>query len=268
MRRLCMILLVCIAINIFSCMVVSADRLRPTYCTGISEKDSPQKQNKTEKKPLSGIKIGINPGHQKKTIKTLYPIGPGAKKKAYGVKVGAVGRVTRVPEYATNLAVGLVLKDLLEEKGAKVVITRTSNDVSLTNIERTEKMNKAHVDVAIHLHCNGSHKKSRSGLCAYVMKKYERKYYEESKTIAKYLTKAMSEETEATNNGVKTSNSYMSLNYAKTPAVLLEMGYLSNEEEDNLLSNSEKYRKKMAKGIVKGLINYFNDKKEKKDTAS
>jgi len=59
------------------------------------------------------------------------------------------------------------------------------------------------------------------------------------------------------NKGAESYNGYMSLNYSTTPAVLLEMGYLSNKKEDKLLATDE-FREKLARGIFDGLCNYFD----------
>ncbi len=203
---------------------------------------------------LAGLVVGINPGHQTKTITKKYPIAPGSKEKAYGCKVGATGRFTRVPEYETNLQIGLMLSEMLSDAGATVVITRTSNDVSITNIDRARMLNKAGVDIAIHLHCNSSSYESKEGLSVY--RKTTGKWQDEEKTMAKALADAMSAATGAVNLGVKTYNGYMSLNWSTTPAVLLEMGYISNRREDKLLA-SKAYRRKMAEGITEGIAQYF-----------
>ena len=202
---------------------------------------------------LEGLTIGINPGHQIKTITEKYPIAPGSAKKAYGVKTGACGKYTKVNEYETNLAIGLKLQRILESQGAKVVITRTSNDVMLTNIDRAKMLNDAHVDVALQLHCN-SGPSSKHGNSAYIRTTGE--WVEESRAMAAALTGAISEVCGCANLGVKIQNEYMSLNWSTTPSVLLEMGYISNRTEDDLLA-SDDYREQMALGISEGLAAYF-----------
>lgn len=205
-------------------------------------------------KRLEGLIIGLNPGHQTKTILKKYPIAPGSKKTAYGCKAGATGRFTGVNEYETNLQIGLMLSEMLTDAGATVVMTRTKNNVSITNIDRAKMLNEAGVDIAIQLHCNSSNFASHNGLSVY--RKTKGKWRDEELAMAKALTSAMSEETGAVNLGVKTNDGYMSLNWSTTPAVLLEMGYLSNRREDKLLA-SDAYRKKMAKGIMEGIADYF-----------
>lgn len=205
-------------------------------------------------KRLEGLVIGINPGHQRKTIATLYPLAPGSSKKAKGVKTGACGKWTRVNEYETVLQIGLKLRDLLEEAGATVVMTRTSNDVMLTNIDRARMLNEAGVDVALQLHCNSVSNQKAEGNSAYIRTTTE--HASTNRAIGECITAAISAECGCKNLGVKVNNNYMSLNWTATPSCLLEMGYISNRKEDALLA-SDAYRSQMAQGIFNGLCAYF-----------
>ncbi len=203
---------------------------------------------------MAGLVIGINPGHQITTDMTLYPLAPGSSEKGKGVKTGACGKWTRVNEYETNLQIGLKLAKLLTKAGATVVITRTSNDVMLTNIQRAQMLNKAKVDVALQLHCNSISNQSAEGCSGYIRTTGD--WVAESRALSDALTKAISKKTGCVNLGVMVYNHYMSLNWTTTPSVLLEMGYISNYKEDKLLA-SDAYRTKMAKGIMQGLCDYF-----------
>lgn len=205
-------------------------------------------------KRMEGIIIGINPGHQIKTITKRYPLAPGSHKTGKGVKTGACGRWTRVPEYETVLQIGLKLRKLLEDEGATVVMTRTTNNVMLTNIDRAKMLNKAGVDIALQLHCNGSSNKKSNGCSSYY--RHSSGWLAESKQFAKAVVKCISRKTGCKNNGTRYTETYMSLNWTTTPSVLIEMGYLSNRKEDKLLA-SDSYRNKMAEGILDALHEHF-----------
>ena len=168
--------------------------------------------------------------------------------------MGAGGRWSRIPEYEVVLQIGLKLQKKLEDAGAKVVMTRTTNNVSLTNIQRANILNKAGVDVALQLHCNSSTKKSHHGCSGFV--RTTGGWYGQSKAIGKALVNAICANTGMTNKGVKKYNGYMSLNWTTTPSVLLEMGYLSNKTEDLLLATDD-FREKIAQGIFDGLCAYY-----------
>ena len=203
---------------------------------------------------MEGLIIGINPGHQIKTNYKKLPIAPGSHETAKAIKTGACGKWTRVNEYETNLQIGLKLREKLVKAGATVVITRTQNDVNLTNIERAKMLNEAGVDVALQLHCDSVKDSRREGCTAFVRSTGD--WVEESRALAKALANGMSRQTGCVNRGTKVYNKYMSLNWTTTPTVLLEMGYLSNRKEDALLA-SDDYRDKMAEGILEGLCAYF-----------
>ena len=228
--------------------------------TAVADADSKVKNTckvcviQPDAKRMEGLIIGINPGHQIKTNAKQLPIAPGSHETAKAIKTGACGKWTRVNEYETVLQIGLKLADLLSKEGATVVITRTSNDVMLTNIERAKKLNDAGVDVALQLHCNSTSNKKSEGCSGYI--RTTGNWVEESRALSKAMVDAISKETGCVNLGVKVYNKYMSLNWSTTPAVLLEMGYLSNQKEDRLLA-TDSYRAKMARGILEGLCDYF-----------
>ena len=204
-------------------------------------------------KPLAGVVVGINPGHQSKPINTLYPMAPGSSTLKRGCGVGTAGAVTKTPEYVVALDVSMMLRDMLLESGATVIMTRTTNDAYLTNIERADILNTAKVDAAIQVHCNGG------GESAYGMSSYYKsvgEWVDESKSLADCLLSGMLHTTSATNKGVHVCNTYMSLNYSFTPASLVELGYLTNKKEEQLLIDPA-YQLKLAQGMYDGLLEYF-----------
>ncbi len=204
-------------------------------------------------KPLEGVVIGINPGHQKVPINKLYPIAPGSSTMKAGCKAGATGVVTKMPEHETNLNASLILRDVLVSQGAKVIMTRTVNDVSLTNIDRAYMLNAANVDAAIQVHCDGG-AASAMGMSSYYRTTGE--WVQESKLLATALLRGMQARTGAVSKGTQICNTYMSLNYSFTPACLVELGYLTNKTEDVLINDPD-YQLKLAWGICDGLLEYF-----------
>ena len=202
--------------------------------------------------PLEGVVVGINPGHQKRGINTLYPISPGSSTMKVGCKVGTAGLNTKTPEYVVTLDVSFILRDILEENGATVIMTRTTNDAYLTNIERADILNSANVDAAIQVHCNGGASNAK-GMSSYY--RSTGSWVPESKWLAECMLEGMMNRTGATSIGMHVCNTYMSLNYSFTPACLVEMGYLTNPEEELLLIDPA-YQRKLAEGMVQGLIKY------------
>ena len=204
--------------------------------------------------PLSGIVIGINPGHEIKPILTQLPMAPGSSTLKNAVGVGGKGAYTGVPEYETNLQVSLKLAALLREQGATVVMTRTENDVLLNNITRAQMLNDAGVDLAIQVHCDDSASSAPHGLSTYY--RSNGSYVDESRLFAILAGEHLSGITGAANNGARVCNTYMSLNYSTTPTILVEMGFMSNKTEDYLLVD-DAYRGKLAQGMLEAIADYF-----------
>lgn len=204
--------------------------------------------------PLEGIKIGIDPGHQAKGNNEQEPVAPDSTETKAKVSSGTQGVVTRVPEYVVNLDVSLQLRDLLEELGAEVYMTRESHDVDISNIERATMMNELEVDLVLRIHCNGSTNKEHHGISLYV--KPDGDGAEESYEAAEAILPAMVEETGAKSLGIYVRDSYSGLNWSEVPSILVEMGFMSNEEEDKKLCDSD-YQMKLVAGMVRGIADYM-----------
>ena len=58
--------------------------------------------------------------------------------------------------------------------------------------------------------------------------------------------------------GISVRNDMTGFNWSRVPVCLIEMGFMSNEEEDRLMA-TEEYRAKIVDGIAGGLINYFSE---------
>ena len=205
-------------------------------------------------KRLEGAVIGVNPGHQiKKNLKQA-PIAPGSKTMSALNNGCAVGVKTKKYEYTLNLEVALLLRDLLEDAGATVVMTRTENDVEIDNIERAQMLNEAGVDLAIQIHANNNDKSSLRGISTYSRAAGD--LAETSYVASRLIHDALLASTGAKDAGIVQTNGYMSLNYSVTPAILIEMGFMSNPEEDVLMSTPE-YQTKLAQGMFDGICAYL-----------
>jgi len=205
--------------------------------------------------PLSGYVIGLDPGHQEKGDSTLEPVAPGSDIMKPKVSAGTQGRFTRVPEYEVNLAVGLLLQSLLEEYGATVIMTRETNDVNISNIERAQLFNEAGTDYALRLHCNGTDDSSRYG--AFMIVPETNPFLEDCNRAAEILINSFCNATDARNLGVTVRSDLSGLNWCDRMVILIEMGFMTNETEDRLLTDPD-YQKKMAMGMLEGILIYFD----------
>ncbi len=205
--------------------------------------------------PLAGLKIGIDPGHQLHGNSSLEPVSPGSKKKKAKVSSGTSGRYTGRPEHEVNLEIALKFRDALIARGAEVKMTRETADVDISNVERAEMMNEWGADLVLRLHCNGVSNSKANGIGLYV--KIDGEGAEESLAYAKTIIKRMVEETGANEDGVFRRDSYSGLNWSKVPNILVEMGYMTNEKEDKLLSDPA-YQQKLIDGMLKGVADCFD----------
>ena len=202
---------------------------------------------------LSGVKIGIDPGHQAKPDYSRETISPTSSSTKAKVSSGTGGTVTHVPEHVVNLQIGLKLRDALEALGAEVYMTRTTADVNISNQQRAKMMNELGVDLVLRIHCNGG-SSGRYGMMIYVRETGACKA--ESAAAAKLILDAMQLETGARSHGVKYSDTYTGLNWSTVPSMLMELGYLTNAREDRLL-NSPEYQDKLVTGMINGICVYM-----------
>ncbi len=209
--------------------------------------------------PLTGIVIGIDPGHQRIYDPKLEPIAPGSDKKKQRVAGGARGVRTHTYEYEVNLSVGLLLRDQLEAAGATVYMTRTTHDVNISNKERAEFMNQHAVDLGIRLHCNRSSDAKKHGAYILIPAEHRTDWYEENLlaatcVITRYC--AVTGIDMASKDGIATRGDQTGFNWCTRPTFCIEMGYMSNVNEDALLANPD-FQKTMAQGLYEGILSYF-----------
>ena len=201
--------------------------------------------------PLEGLVIGINPGCQETINRSQLPLSPNSDKTEDAVLQSDKGVRTKNAEYKLTLDISLYLKEHLEKLGAQVVMTRTSNDVNINDIERAEILNKAGADLSLSIHLNDSDDKKAAGFTA------RAKYSDlESQAIGQIVLENACRVSGAAMKKLSRSNSYIFLNWSNMPALLLECGYLSNAEEDVKL-NSPVYQNLLAQGIAEGVYEYF-----------
>ena len=201
------------------------------------------------------------PGEQKQAVVVIDP-GHGGTDPG---KVGIDGQL----EKDINLAVAKKLKTYLEASDVKVVLTRDV-DTGLYSSKDTHKkmadmkkrcqlIEEAKPDLVISIHQNSYHEEAIRGGQVFYYKTSER-----GKRLAEILQRRFDYVLgERNTRQAKPNGNYYLLLHVKQPIVIVECGFLSNNQEALLLTD-EKYQNKVAKAICSGTLEYLSSLAEKK----
>ena len=210
-----------------------------------------------DSRPLEGMIICIDPGHQGRGDSTQEPIAPGSTETKAKVSSGTQGAFTRVAEYVLNLEVGLMLRDKLEELGAIVIMTRTTHDINISNSERAILANDNNCDMVIRIHANGSTDSSVRGYCIMIPGSlYTPNIVSDSRYMAEVLDSILPNYVSIPSLGLLTMNDLTGFNWLIVPGILLEMGFMTNRTDDETMQTAE-FHEGVTDAMVDALIRYW-----------
>ena len=157
-----------------------------------------------------------------------------------------------------NLEITRKLKDELKSKGYKVVSTR-DNDEYVENIDRARLANKNRSRVFISIHANSmENNSSTNGIQVLYYPNRESTIGDlNNNELAGIMMNSLMNGTGAVDRGIIERPDLIVLNQTKMPAILVECGFISNENEEKLLLTDE-YQNRIVDSIVDGLEGYFS----------
>ena len=226
----------------------------PIEAAPIEEEPVESVVEQLERLPLTGVKIGLDPGHQAHGNNEKETVAPDSTQTKAKVTTGATGVETRIPEYQTVLEIAFKLRDALQSQGAEVYMTRESHDVDISNQERAKMMNALGVDLVLRIHCDGSENRGANGIGLYCSR--SNAIAEESYRAAEAILPRVCEATGAKPHAIVQNDNYTGQNWSEVPCIMVECGFLSNPTEDHLLNDPD-YQWRLAAGLTDGIIDYI-----------
>lgn len=206
------------------------------------------------------IVIVLDPGHGPWVDRSMEPIAPGSSetKRMYGV--GAAGNFTGTLEREINLNVALRLRDLLVEDGFTVIMTRTDHTTISSNIDRANLANENKADMMLRIHSDSTDNPSVEGASMLIPDKvgYVIPMVEISRQYGSLILDTLINEVGMHRHGLFTRDDQTGFNWSKVPIMTVELGFLSNEKEDRLLSTLD-YQEKLAMALFHGIQACFNE---------
>ncbi|MFC7394700.1 N-acetylmuramoyl-L-alanine amidase [Scopulibacillus cellulosilyticus] len=197
----------------------------------ISISSDHQDKKRTSIKGIKGKRIVIDPGHG-------------------GDDDGTTG-VDGVLEKNLTLSTSLLVAAQLEKAGAHVYLTRkTDHYVSLDN--RVSYSESHHADAFVSIHFNSTKQHNVTGIMTFYY------YPKKELSMARSVQESVINKTGLNDDGVKFGD-YHVLRDNKQKAILIELGFLSDHEEESKVMTTN-YQEKAAEGITEGLSKYFKTK--------
>jgi len=194
-------------------------------------------------KPLRTYKVSL-PQH----AKPLIVLDPGHG----GTDEGA--KIHYFMEKRLTLMTTLLVRKYLEEMGYRVIMTR-SKDVFIPLHRRVSIASKTKAVLFASIHYNSSPSTEANGIEIFYHNGSDFKRVKESKKLASSVLTELISQTSAHSRGVKSGNFHV-IRETSMPAILVEGGFMTNNEERTNLRD-KRYLEKIAKGIALGIDKYL-----------
>ncbi len=180
----------------------------------------------------------------------------GMKKK---MTASAVGVDSGVFEYEITLNIAQYLNAELVKRGYTVFMSRTTNNVDLSNAKRAQMANACDAEVYLKIEAAAAKDPTVSGILGFITtstNSHTASRYQNNFELCYDVLKETCENTGSKRLGIYETDDLTALNYTDIPSTVINVGFLSNELDDRSL-NTEEYQKKIAQGLANGIDLYF-----------
>jgi N-acetylmuramoyl-L-alanine amidase len=137
-------------------------------------------------------------------------------------------------------------------------MTRTKNNVNISNRERALLINESGADICLRIHADGGASSARgaTALCPSSSNPYISNLYKKSKQLSEAVIASYCASTGLRNRGLSYRDDLTGTNYSTVPTSLIELGFMTNSTEDRYLC-SDSGQKAMVQGLADGIDAYF-----------
>ncbi len=204
--------------------------------------------------------VVIDPGHDLRANLQTEPIGPGSATRKIKDGGGTRGVVSGTMEAELNLAISLRVRKLLEREGVRVVMTRTRTaGTSIGNVARAGIANRADAALFLRIHADGAASSGARGshtLYPALRPGWTDDIYVRSRRAARTVQRELVRSLRFPDRGLQERADMTGFNWADVPAILVEVGFMTNPIEDRALA-AEAYRSRAAAGICRGTLRFL-----------
>ncbi len=208
---------------------------------------------------FNGHTVCIDPGHQEAGMNEPEPVGPGADVMKKKLTTGTSGIATGQAEYVLNLTASLQMKEVLLAKGYRVVMIRETHVCPMSNRERALASNESGAEIFIRMHANSLDDSSVYGMMTMVpsaANPYVAYLAPESHRLSDLVRINACRVCGAYDRGEMVTDTMTGINWSTIPVVIMEMGFMSNPEEDTRLADPA-YTRLLVTGMCEGIDQYF-----------
>lgn len=229
---------------------------------GLGNAEGTVEETETEKMPDENAPlIAVDAGHQGpgQDMSGQEPNAPSSGVMKARLATGTAGTTTGVNEYELTLQVALKLKEELTGRGYRVVMTRETHDIDISNIDRCRIAEEAGADIMVRIHANGSEDSSVSGALTIAPTEANpdtQDIYEDSMRLSRLVIDSYCTATGLGNRDIWITDEMTGINWSNIPVTYLEMGFMTNPGDDQYMCE-ESNQMIMAAGIADGIDAYF-----------